>query len=74
MRCLCCDVSLNDTESTRRLVSTGEFLDWCNKCYKGMEKDIPTYTREDFEENVEEFGWEKEYWEEHTNLEMWGDD
>lgn len=52
MRCQCCNVALNDLESTRRVVSTGEFLDWCNKCYKGMEQDIPTYSNVPEEEDL----------------------
>ena len=58
MRCLCCDVRLNDTESTRRVVSTGEFLDWCNRCYKGMEQEIPTYARTEFIDDVGESEYE----------------
>lgn len=36
MRCQCCDRMLNDFESTRRLKSTGEFADLCNKCVSDM--------------------------------------
>ena len=50
MRCSSCNRSLTDSESTRRLVSTGEFLDMCNKCYKDIEDIVPTYNRDDVEE------------------------
>lgn len=56
MRCICCDRNLNDSESTRRLVSTGDFLDMCNKCYKDVENDVPTTVRQDLvpTEQIEE--------------------
>lgn len=36
MRCNCCDRMLNDFESTRRLKSTGDFADLCNRCVGDM--------------------------------------
>lgn len=47
MRCVCCNANLNDFESTRRSVTTGEFLDMCNQCYKGMSQVLPSTTRVD---------------------------
>lgn len=47
MRCISCDRALNDFESTRRLASTGMFLDMCNRCYKDIEGDVPTIARDD---------------------------
>lgn len=41
MRCLSCNVVLNDKEATRKYVS-GEFLDLCNNCYKSVEEELPT--------------------------------
>jgi hypothetical protein len=38
---------LNDSESTRRIASTGEFLDLCNKCYSDVAQEIPTISRMD---------------------------
>ena len=36
MRCRSCDVALTDFESTRKFVETGEFVDLCNSCFKGL--------------------------------------
>lgn len=36
MRCQCCNRTLNDFEATRRLKSTGDFADTCNKCVSEM--------------------------------------
>ena len=33
MRCVCCDVNLNDKESTRKLPSDTEFADMCDDCW-----------------------------------------
>lgn len=33
MRCKACDHDLNDRESTRKGVATGEYLDLCDPCY-----------------------------------------
>lgn len=47
MRCYSCNRNLNDSESTRRVVSTGEFLDLCNRCYSDVAQEIPTIVRMD---------------------------
>lgn len=36
MRCQCCSRNLNDFESTRKHADTGEYLDICNRCIKGL--------------------------------------
>ena len=46
MRCLSCQVALNDYESVRKSFVTGEYMDLCNKCFKGL--DIQT-SEEDLE-------------------------
>ena len=50
MRCYCCQVVLNDYESTRKSRTTGEYLDTCNKCFAMIEDDIDTIDRTDFSE------------------------
>lgn len=66
MRCCSCNVALSDFESTRKTVSTGEFLDMCNRCYADIANDVPTIVNNDFEcatqeENEEDgFDWEEE--------------
>ena len=47
MRCQCCNRVLSDWEATLRQASTGEFLDTCNKCLKGL--DISYIGREDLD-------------------------
>jgi len=46
MRCIACDKTLNDYESTRRHAITNEFLDTCNRCMKDI-PNIPTKDRQD---------------------------
>lgn len=46
MRCIACNKTLNDYESTRRHALTNEFLDLCNRCMKDM-PNIPTKDRPD---------------------------
>ena len=36
MRCCSCNENLNDYESTLRSRSTGQYLDMCRKCLKGL--------------------------------------
>lgn len=45
-RCVCCNKTLNDYESTRRHAITNEFLDTCNRCMKDI-PNIPTKDRQD---------------------------
>jgi hypothetical protein len=45
MKCGCCNKTLNDYEATLRHATTGEFLDTCMKCLKGL--GIPLRGRED---------------------------
>lgn len=47
MRCVSCDKSLNDFESTRKCATTGKYLDMCNRCFDHIKYDIPTIDRED---------------------------
>jgi len=72
MRCCCCNVVLNDFESTCKSAATGDYLDMCNKCYGFVEKDIPTVGRTDL--NPLEQDWEEDYYEENSQLESWGDE
>lgn len=47
MRCYCCDKALNDFESTRKSVTTGDYLDMCNKCYSTIRDDVNAEERYD---------------------------
>jgi hypothetical protein len=47
MRCRCCDKNLSDFESTRKHITTGEYLDMCNKCYSTIDKQVLSYERYD---------------------------
>jgi len=57
MRCYCCNKALSDYEATRKSVSTGNFLDMCNKCYGSVSGDILALERTDLrhEDEEEEF-------------------
>ena len=47
MRCIACNKSLNDFESTRKSATTGDYLDLCNTCYHEIQSDTPAKERED---------------------------
>ena len=55
MRCDCCQKVLNDYETTLKHAITGEYLNTCTKCLKGL--GIPTVGREDLDpcESTEEW-------------------
>lgn len=54
MRCVCCDKALNDFESTRKSIRTGEYMDMCNKCYSTIDKTVLTYERYDLQDTDDE--------------------
>ena len=67
MRCQCCDKNLNDYESTRKSVSTGEYLDMCNKCYSTISDDLLSEVRYDLYDGNEEDEHEKGDYDEEYN-------
>lgn len=48
---------MNDSEATRRVISTGDYLDMCNKCYFDIASAVPTELRPDLnpEESVSDY-------------------
>jgi len=40
VRCKACDKALTDYEATRKSLTTNEFLDLCNECYKFIKEDV----------------------------------
>ena len=54
MRCQACNKALNDFESTRKLVKTGEYVDLCNHCFHDVENDIETVVREDLRDECDD--------------------
>ena len=54
MRCYCCNKALSDYEATRKSVTTGQFLDMCNKCYGSISGDILAIERTDLRHEDEE--------------------
>jgi hypothetical protein len=59
MRCVVCNRALNNFESTRKSLATGDYLDICNKCIDGL--GINTIDRDDLNENEsveEDFDWD----------------
>lgn len=45
---------MSDYEATRKSVSTGGFLDMCNKCYGSISGDVLTLDRSDLRHENEE--------------------
>lgn len=54
MRCYCCNRALSDYEATRRSVTTGNFLDMCNKCYASISSEVLSYERQDLRHEDED--------------------
>lgn len=54
MRCYCCDKVLSDFESTRKSVTTGDYLDMCNKCYYTIKEDLVSEERYDLYDGDED--------------------
>jgi hypothetical protein len=67
MRCHCCDKNLNDYESTRKSVSTGEYLDMCNKCYSTISDDLLSEVRYDLYDGNEEDEYDEGDYDEEYN-------
>ena len=51
MRCVACNKLLSDFESTRKSVTTGEYLDLCNHCFHTIQSDAPSTEREDLRDD-----------------------
>lgn len=51
MRCDCCNRNLNDYESTLRAENSGEYLNTCLKCLKGL--NIKAIARGDLDADEE---------------------
>jgi len=66
MRCQCCDKNLNDYESTRKSVSTGEYLDMCNKCYSTVSDDLLSEVRYDLYDGNEDEEYEEGNYDEES--------
>lgn len=47
MRCVACDVELTDFESTRKSITSGEYVDLCNTCYKHIKDDVQAIENSD---------------------------
>ena len=54
MRCYCCNKALSDYEATRKSVSTGNFLDMCNKCYGSISGEVLALERTDLRHDDED--------------------
>jgi hypothetical protein len=57
MRCLACNVELNDYEATRKDLH-GDYIDMCNHCYATIKDDLLSTDREDLlvqEEIISDF-------------------
>jgi len=70
MRCLSCNNALNDYESVRKSFVTGEYMDLCNKCFKGLDiqtnEEDPDYSPALYEDpSYDELGVLVEYDQDH---------
>jgi hypothetical protein len=61
MHCKACDIMLTDLETSRRSVTTDEYLDLCNACYSYIAEDVPSVVNPDFEEDSEDSYIEDDY-------------
>jgi hypothetical protein len=61
---------LSDYEATRKSVTTGNFLDMCNKCYGSISGDVLAIERQDLKHEDEE---EPLYDEDSDYLTSWND-
>jgi len=62
---------LSDYEATRKSVSTGQFLDMCNKCYGSISSEVLAIERTDLRhEDDEELDF---YLEDIDNLTSWNE-
>ena len=74
MRCYCCNKALSDYESTRKSVTTGDFLDMCNKCYGSISNDVLAIERTDLRhEDEDEDGESYHDMKYDNNFTMWND-
>ena len=54
MRCRACDRNLNDYESTRKSIVTGEYYDLCNACFRHIKDEAVALSRPDLEDVIDE--------------------
>ena len=47
MRCKACDKNLSDFEATRKVKTSGEYVDLCNKCFFPIADNIEVLERFD---------------------------
>jgi hypothetical protein len=55
LRCIACNKNLNDFESTRKSIVTGDYLDLCNSCYHSVQDELPAKERDDLRSEEETF-------------------
>jgi hypothetical protein len=70
MRCYCCNKALSDYEATRKSVTTGNFLDMCNKCYGTISGDVLALERTDLKHDDED---EPDYDDDSNYFTSWND-
>ena len=55
MRCLACNKNLNDFESTRKNLVTGEYIDLCNTCFRDVASEMYVDERADLDNELDEW-------------------
>lgn len=61
---------MSDYEATRKSVTTGDFLDMCNKCYSTISGDVLALERTDLKHDDEE---EPDYDDESNYFTSWNE-
>lgn len=60
MRCLACNVLLNDNEATRKYANTHTFIDLCDHCFSTVADDIPYIDGRGKQKDSEDYGTQTE--------------
>lgn len=47
MRCVCCNKPLTDFETSRKSITSGEYLDMCSDCYRHIKDDVDVIENND---------------------------
>lgn len=47
MRCKACNEELSDFEATRKSISTWEYIELCNGCFRAVSAEVPALNRND---------------------------
>ena len=52
MKCRACDCLLTNFESTRKSITTGDYIDFCNTCFEYIKDEVQVIEREDLRTSI----------------------